>query len=389
MDRGARAGGVMLAAARAEPADCRIAPFADAARIVIKLGSSLLVGEDGAPRRAWLAGLVGEVAAMHAGGRQVVLVSSGAIALGSRRLGLARGGRASLEDAQAAASVGQIALAGLYAELFAAHGIVAAQLLLTADDLEDRRRHMNAAATLDRLLGLGAVPVVNENDSVATGEIRFGDNDRLAARVALACGAGALVLLSEVAGLFTADPARDPAARLIETVDDAGAIEADTRGGSSMGTGGMTAKLVAARIATRGGCAVAVADGRGERPLSRLLETGVGTVFPASGSAGGRKAWLLGRAGVNGRLVVDAGAAAALRGGASLLAAGVVRVEGAFARGDVIEVAGPGGVIARGLAAYDAEEVRAVAGHRNDAHAAILGQPPRSAVIHRDHLVLA
>lgn len=379
----------VAALARGTIDDARLAPFEDAPRIVVKLGSSLLVATDGAPRRDWLAGLIGEIAAMHSAGRRVVLVSSGAIALGSRRLGLARDGRASLEDAQAAASVGQIALAGLYAELFAAHGLVAAQLLLTLDDLEDRRRHMNAAATLDRLLALGAVPVVNENDSVATGEIRFGDNDRLAARVALACGAGALVLFSEVAGLFTADPARDPAARLIDMVNDAGAVEADTRGGSSMGTGGMAAKLVAARIASRGGCAVAIADGRGARPLARLLATGVGTVFPASGSAGGRKSWLLGRVGVTGRLVVDAGAAAALRGGASLLAAGVVGVEGAFARGDVVNVAGPDGVLARGLAAYDSDEVRAIAGQRSDTHAAILGQPPRSAVVHRDHLVLA
>lgn len=368
----------------------RLAPFATARRIVVKLGSSLLVANDGAPRREWLAGLVAELAEARARGREVVLVSSGAIALGSRRLGLAKGGRASLEDAQAAASVGQIALAALYAELFAAHGLAAAQLLLTLDDLEDRRRHMNAAATLDRLLALGAVAVVNENDSVATGEIRFGDNDRLAARVALACGAGALVLFSEVAGLFTADPARDPAARLIATVDDEAAVEADTRGGSAMGTGGMAAKLVAARIASRGGIAVAIADGRGERPLARLLETGVGTIFTGGGNTSARKSWLLGRARVTGRLIVDPGAAAALRGGASLLAAGVVRVEGDFARGEVVEVfALDGMTVARGLAAYGADDARAVAGHRSDAHEAILGQPPRSALIHRDHLVLA
>lgn len=368
----------------------RLAPFASARRMVVKLGSSLLVANDGAPRRDWLAGLVAELAEARAQGRELVLVSSGAIALGSRRLGLAKGGRGTLEDAQAAASVGQIALAGLYAELFAAHGLAAAQLLLTLDDLEDRRRHMNAAATLDRLLALGAVPVVNENDSVATGEIRFGDNDRLAARVALACGAGALVLFSEVAGLFTADPGRDPEARLIETVDDAGAVEADTRGGSGMGTGGMAAKLVAARIASRGGVAVAIADGRGDRPLARLLETGAGTVFPASGNTSARKSWLLGCAGVAGRVTVDAGAANALRGGASLLAAGVVRIEGAFGRGEVVEVAEPDGMtIARGLVAYGAEDARRIAGHRSDAHAAILGQPPRSALIHRDHLVLA
>ena len=369
----------------------RTAPFAAARRLVVKLGSSLIVDGDGTPRRAWLAALCAEVAAMRGEGRGVILVSSGAIALGARRLGLARGGRASLEDAQAAAGVGQIALAGLYAELFAQHGLAAAQLLLTADDLEDRRRHMNAAATLDRLLGLGAVPVVNENDSVATAEIRFGDNDRLAARVALGAQADALLLLSEVPGLYTADPGRDPAARLIETADVT-TVEADTRGRSGMGTGGMAAKLAAARIATQGGVTVAIADGRGERPVARWLETGAGTLFPALRPApGARAAWLIGRTRVAGRLWVDAGAADALRGGASLLAAGIVRVDGDFARGDVVEavLGGGGEPIARGLSEYDAADAAAIAGTRVDAQAAILGYAPRSAVIHRDRMVLA
>ena len=346
---------------------------------------------DGAPRRAWLAALVGEVAALRGEGRAVVLVSSGAIALGSRRLGLARGGRASLEDAQAAAAVGQIALAGLYAELFAAHGVAAAQLLLTADDLEDRRRHINAAATLARLLALGAVPVINENDSVATAEIRFGDNDRLAARVALAVQADALLLLSEVPGLYTADPALVADARLIETVADAGAVEADTRGRSGMGTGGMAAKLAAARIATRGGVAVAIADGRPGAPIARFLASGEGTVFLAApGGARATRAWLLSGSRSAGRIAVDRGAADALRGGASLLAAGIVALEGAFARGDVVEVvAADGAPLARGIAGYDAPEVAAIAGTRSDAHAALLGYAPRAAVIHRDHMALA
>jgi glutamate 5-kinase len=286
--------------------------------------------------------------------------------------------------------VGQIALAGLYAELFAAHGLAAAQLLLTADDLDDRRRHLNAAATLDRLLALGAVPVINENDSVATDEIRFGDNDRLAARVALAAQADALLLLSEIDGLYTADPARDAHARRIETVADPAQVKADTRGRSGMGTGGMAAKVEAARIATRGGIVTAIADGRPERPLVRFLTTGHGTVFTPARTARPRQAWLIGRQRVAGRLTVDAGAAGALREGASLLAAGVARVEGMFARGDVVDVLAPDGThIARGIAAYDAAEVAAIAGTRSDAHAALLGYAPRAAVIHRDHMVLA
>ncbi len=368
----------------------RTAPFANARRLAIKLGSSLLVDADGAPRRAWLAALVGEVAAMRREGRAVILVSSGAIALGSRRLRLPKGGRASLEDAQAAAAVGQIALAGLYAELFAAHGLAAAQLLLTADDLDDRRRHMNAAATLDRLLGVGAVPVINENDSVATEEIRFGDNDRLAARVALAAQADALILFSQIDGLYTADPAREPGARLIPTVASADAVRADTRGRSGMGTGGMEAKLIAARLATRGGIAVAIADGRPVAPLARFLDCGHGTVFEAIGNAGARKAWMIGRTHTAGRVTVDAGAAGALAEGASLLAAGIVRVDGEFARGAVIEVAAPDGTpLARGLSAYDALEIAALAGKRSDVHAAILGYAPRAAVIHRDQMVRA
>ena len=368
----------------------RTAPFATARRLVVKLGSSLLVAPDGSPRRAWLAALVAEVAAIRQQGRAVILVSSGAIALGSRRLGLTKAGRASLEDAQAAASVGQIALAGLYAELFAAHGLAAAQILLTADDLDDRRRHLNAAATLDRLLALGAVPVINENDSVATDEIRFGDNDRLAARVALAAQADALLLLSEIDGLYTADPARDPTARLIETVAHPAAPQADTRGRSGMGTGGMAAKLVAAQLATRGGIATAIADGRPHAPIARFVATGHGTVFTPARATPQRKAWLIGRSRVAGRLTIDPGAATALRGGASLLAAGVVSVEGNFARGDVVDMFAPGGMrLGRGIAAYDASEIVTIAGTRSDAHAALLGYAPRAAVIHRDHLALA
>ncbi len=243
-------------------------------RLVVKIGSSLLVA-GGEVRREWLASVAADVAARRAAGQAVVIVTSGAIALGARRLGLARGGRASLDDAQAAAAAGQIVLAAAYAELLGAHGVQAAQILLTLGDLEDRRRYLNVAATLDRLLVLGAVPVVNENDSVATAEIRFGDNDRLAARVASAAQAGGVILLSDVAGLYTADPGRDPAARLLAEVPAVDAAIEAMAGGTSpvsggVGTGGMAAKVAAAKIATAAGLPLAIADGRGLAPARRL-----------------------------------------------------------------------------------------------------------------------
>lgn len=370
--------------------DARVDRFSPAAapRLVVKIGSSLLVGADGAVRRDWLASVLADIADRRAAGQQVAIVSSGAIALGARRLGLAKGGRASLEDAQAAAACGQIELARTYAELLG--GTVAAQILLTLGDLEDRRRYLNVAATLDRLLSLGAVPVLNENDSVATQEIRFGDNDRLAARAAQAAGASAVILLSDIDGLYTANPAADPSARLIPTVERLGDVAgmADARSGSSLGSGGMAAKVEAAKIAMQAGIHLAVADGRIDHPLARFDATGHGTVFVADGGARARKAWLAGRLTVAGRLGIDAGAAAALGQGKSLLAAGIVQVDGDFARGDAVEIAHDGRVLARGLVAYDAVEARAVAGKRSDAHAAILGYAPRSAVVHRDQLVL-
>ncbi|MBV8970751.1 MAG: glutamate 5-kinase, partial [Sphingomonadaceae bacterium] len=302
------------AAAAAHPAT----PFTPAAcpRLVVKIGSSLLVA-GGEVRRGWLASVAADIADRRREGQAVVVVTSGAIALGARRLGLAKGGRASLDDAQAAAATGQIVLAAAYAELLEAHGLQAAQMLLTLGDLEDRRRYLNVAATLDRLLSLGAVPVVNENDSVATSEIRFGDNDRLAARVASAGAATGVILLSDVAGLYTADPRADPAARLIPQVTtiDAG-IEAMAGGalGSAkggVGTGGMAAKVAAARIATAAGIPLAIADGRGNHPLAAFADTGRGTVFAAAAAAPARKAWLVARATVAGRVSIDAGAARA------------------------------------------------------------------------------
>lgn len=361
-------------------------PPADHPRIVVKIGSALLVEPAGELRRAWLATLCADVAERARAGQQVAVVSSGAIALGARRLGLAKGGRASLEDAQAAAAVGQIALAGVWAELLAAYGLTAAQMLVTLGDLEDRRRYLNAAATLDRLLTLGVVPVLNENDSVATEEIRFGDNDRLAARAAMAAGAGAVVLLSDVDGLYDRDPA-DPQARhvaRIERIDDVAGF-ARASSASGMGSGGMTSKVAAARIATAAGAHLAIASGRIDHPLSGERRH---SLFVAERAASPRKAWLAGGLTDRGAIRVDAGAADALRAGRSLLAAGAVAVEGAFARGDLVRVEGPSGTVARGLSEYDAADARRLLGLRSDEQAAVLGHAPRSALVHRDHLAL-
>ncbi len=296
-------------------------PPSSCTRLIVKIGSALLVTDDGEVRRDWLAGVVADVAARRGAGQQIAIVSSGAIALGARRLGLAKGGRASLEDAQAAAATGQIALAGVWAELLAARGINAAQMLVTLGDLEERRRYLNAAATLDRLLALGVVPVINENDSVATEEIRFGDNDRLAARVAQAAGAHGVVLLSDVDGLYDANPTHDPGARHIPVIEriDAVAGMADARSASGMGSGGMVSKLAAARIAVAAGIPLAIASGRVDRPLSGERRH---SLFVAERTAPARKAWLVGGLTAAGAIHIDAGAAAALASGGSLLAAG-------------------------------------------------------------------
>ena len=363
-------------------------PPATTPRLIVKIGSALLVDAGGEVRRDWLAGVAADIAARTRAGQRVAVVSSGAIALGARRLSLPKGGRASLEDAQAAAACGQIALAGVWAELLAAEGLTAAQMLVTLDDLEDRRRYLNASATLDRLLSLGVVPVINENDSVATEEIRFGDNDRLAARVAQAAGAGGLILLSDIDGLYDRNPA-DPGAQHIARVErvDAGiAAMADTRSASGMGSGGMVSKIAAARIAASAGCDMAIASGRIERPLSTAARH---TLFVADKGAGARKAWLAGGLTAKGALTIDAGAARALAGGASLLAAGVTGVRGDFARGDVLDIAGPDGrVVARGLSEYPAGDASAIIGLGREAQAAALGYAPRSALVHRDHMVL-
>jgi glutamate 5-kinase len=360
--------------------------------LVVKVGSALLVAPDGTVRREWLASLVDDIAARTSAGQRIVIVSSGAIALGARRLGLPKGGRASLEDAQAAAATGQIALSQCWAELLGDHAITAAQMLVTLDDLEDRRRFLNASATLRRLIALGVVPVINENDSVATEEIRFGDNDRLAARIAQAAGAGGVVLLSDVDGLYTANPKNDPDAKLVESVARIDArIRAMADGGSAsgMGSGGMLSKLEAARIATSAGAHLAIANGTHDHPLARLAAGGRATVFTAGPQGKGRKLWLAGRMTARGRITVDAGAQAALAKGSSLLAAGATAVDGKFMRGDVIEILNASGeTIARGLAEYDAGDAARIMGLRSDAIAEVLGYAPRSALVHRDQMVL-
>ena len=372
----------------------RLADLSDpsaAPRVVLKVGSALLCGRDGQPRREWLATLAGEIAETSRRGQQVVVVSSGAIALGAARLGLARGGRSSLADAQAAAAVGQIALAGLWSELLGAHGLTAAQLQLTLEDLEDRRRYLNAAATLGRLLGAGAVPVINENDSVATAEIRFGDNDRLAARVAQAARAQAVVLLSDVDGLYDRDPRLGDARLLprIEGVTEAVHAMASSGSGSGLGSGGMKSKLQAAEIATRAGIALAIVNGTHERPLERAVANDTGTLFLPTRRDRARKAWLGGRQRLKGALVVDGGCAGALHKGKSLLASGIVAVEGDFGRGDPIGVRDEQGkALAQGLAEYESSEIERIKGHRSEEHAARSRAAPRSAVIHRDQLVL-
>ncbi len=360
-------------------------------RLVVKIGSSLLVNKAGAVRREWLASVVADIAARRAAGQEIIIVSSGAIALGARRLKLKKGGRASLEDAQAASAVGQVALSAVWEGLLSAVGLTMAQVLLTLGDLEDRRRYLNVSATLDRLLTLGAVPVLNENDTVATRQIRFGDNDRLAARAGQAAGASGVILLSDVDGLYTANPAKASDAQLVPIVRKmTPEIEAMADAGSSsgLGSGGMAAKLAAARIAGAAGIHLAITDGRKRHALARFDNHGRSTVFVAGEGARAKKAWLAGRLTVHGTVTVDAGAAAALRRGNSLLAAGVTGIEGKFERGDVVALAGPDGVIGRGLAGYDAADAAAIKGLRNQAQGAALGYAPRAAMVHADHLVL-
>ena len=359
--------------------------------LVVKVGSSLLVQPDGTVRREWLQTLVADISARHKAGQRCIIVTSGAIALGARRLGFDKGGRASLADAQAAASVGQIVLSGIWADLLEGQSLAAAQMLVTLDDLEDRRRYLNIAATLDRLLGADAVPVINENDSVATEEIRFGDNDRLAARVAQAASATGVILLSDVDGLFDRAP-HLPGAVLLPTIEKIdGRVRVMVAEGSSsgMGSGGMASKLDAADIATRAGIGLVIASGLRDHPLTALEQGGLSTFFAPREGASARKSWLGGRLTVKGRIRIDDGAVQALENGSSLLPAGALSVEGEFKRGDVIDISAEDGIaIARGLSEYDAVDAARICGHRSSELAAILGTVPRSVLVHRDQLVL-
>ncbi|HTK36223.1 MAG TPA: glutamate 5-kinase [Caulobacteraceae bacterium] len=369
-----------------------------ARRVVVKVGSSLLVdGQSGAADRAWLAALARDAARLKARTCEVLIVSSGSVALGRRRLGL--GSRAlSLEEKQAAAAAGQSLLMRAWEEAFEPYGAAVAQVLVTRDDTEIRRRWLNARATMETLLGLGAVPIVNENDTVATEEIRYGDNDRLAARVAQMIGADLLILLSDIDGLYTADPRRDRGAVHIPLVSDI-TPEIEAMGGgrnedAGMGSGGMATKLAAARIAHGAGCATLITLGRrsdsAAGPLEAVEQGARATVFePHATPAAAYKQWIGGTLAPQGVLTVDAGAAAALRAGKSLLPAGVRGVDGGFGKGDAVTVVDEAGrEIARGLAAYGADEARAIQGRRSDAIEKILGYAGRPVLIHRNDLVL-
>jgi glutamate 5-kinase len=365
-----------------------------AKRLVVKIGSALLVDEDsGDLRRDWLDALADDVAAFHKRGQQILLVSSGAIAVGRRRLGLTRKDRAlRLEEKQAAAAAGQIRLAHAYEQALARHGITVAQILVTPDDTEERRRHLNARNTLMQLLSFGAIPVINENDTVGTAEIRFGDNDRLAARVAAMVSADALVLLSDIDGLYERDPRTDAAARrLPEVAAITPEIEA-MAGAAPVGysSGGMVTKLQAAKIATASGCRMAIADGRALHALTSLEDGAACTWFLATATPmTARKTWIAGALNPVGSISVDAGAERALREGRSLLPVGVRSVAGRFERGDAVAiVTADGQEIGKGLSAYSSEDAARIAGHNSREIEAILGYRGRGEIIHRDDLVL-
>ncbi|SMQ86161.1 glutamate 5-kinase [Devosia lucknowensis] len=366
-------------------------PLASYRRITIKIGSALLVDKSGKLRAAWLADLAEDIAALKAEGREIVIVSSGAIALGRGLLGLSAT-TLTLEQSQAAASAGQIALSQAWSEALGKHAIVTGQILITPNITEERRYFLNARTTIRTLLGLHAIPIINENDSVATAEIRYGDNDRLSARVATMIEADLLVLLSDIDGLYTAPPAKDPAATHIPVVDTiTPAIEAMAGGAAShLSRGGMTTKVEAGKIATMAGTAMIIAKGTETHPLRALTEGGLHTLFRASTSrAQSRKRWIMGTLAVSGTVQVDAGAARALREGRSLLPIGVTKIAGDFERGDTIAITGPEGrEIARGLSGLDSEDARLVMGKRSDMIGDLLGVGNRSEMVHRDNLVL-
>ena len=367
-------------------------PLLKARRVIVKIGSALLVDQaSGDIRRAWLDALADDVAALHARGSDVVIVTSGAIAAGRRHLGLLDA-KLKLEEKQAAAATGQIRLAHAYQTALGRHGITAAQVLLTLDDTEERRRHLNGRATINTLLGLRAVPIINENDTVATAEIRFGDNDRLAARVAQMISADALILFSDIDGLYTADPRKDPNAThlpLVRTITpDILAMAGEAPPGYS--SGGMVTKLEAARVAVAAGCAMAIAAGTAAHPLRAIQDGARCTWFlPGEHPLTARKRWIAGALNPVGSLVVDDGAAAALAKGKSLLPAGVVAIEGGFERGDAVLIRRRDGtVVGRGLSAYGNDDARRILGHKSREIETLLGYRGRGEMIHRDDLVL-
>jgi len=362
-------------------------------RIVVKVGSSLLVDRaHGALKQEWLDALVVDLAALHRRGADVLVVSSGAIALGRTVSGFPKGAL-KLEDSQAAAAIGQIALARAWAQALGAHGIAAGQVLVTLQDTEERRRYLNARATLARLGAMRAVPVINENDTVATSEIRYGDNDRLAARVATMASADLLILLSDVAGLYDAPPGEAPDARLVPLVERiTPQIEAMAGGAASEHSrGGMRTKIEAGRIATSAGTHMVIADGRVTHPIARVGAGGPCTWFlTPSNPLAARKIWIGGSLELKGAVYVDAGAAKALMSGGSLLPAGVTRVDGVFARGDCVAIRdAQGAEIGRGLIAYDKAHAERIKGRNSRDIAHILGMPGRAEMIHRDDMTIA
>jgi glutamate 5-kinase len=364
----------------------------DFRRIVVKVGSSLLVdSQAGRLNDSWLASLVADLAALHGNGRDILVVSSGAIALGRAVLKLPSG-PLRLEDSQAAAAVGQIELARRWTAALSRHGITGGQVLVTLTDTEERRRYLNARSTIDKLLEWRAVPVINENDTVATSEIRYGDNDRLGARVATMMSADLLVLLSDVDGLYDAPPGTSDSAQLVPHVERVTpAIEAMAgAAGSELSRGGMQTKIEAAKMATEAGTHMLIASGRVEHPLRAVTDGARCTWFSAAGNPfTARKKWIAGSLEPKGILTIDAGAVAALRRGNSLLPVGVVRIDGAFERGDAVIIRGPdGGEIGRGLCAYDATDAQKIRGRSSADIASILGYSGRAEMIHRDNLIV-